>query len=408
VWSDVPPVDGWGSTIPGTPAWVPSPGPRPGWYLKNFYDEQPALNFGWAEADPREPWRDGVDAPGPRRNVASLQEIMGFWLERGVSGFRIDMAFSLVKGYDRTRSQALTADIWRDIRTWLDVAHPDSVIVPEGPEPRTGRPLAFDADFFLVIFDEHSSLFDNHAAGTLPFHPSREPFFDAAGQGSTAVFLEGWTAARDADESRPVILSSADHDFNRLACGSRTDEQLGAALTFLLTWGSVPCLYYGDEIGMRYLPGMPDVEGAVCHPAYNRAGCRTPMQWDDSINAGFSAADPSTLYLPVDPDPHRPTVASQEQDLSSTLNLVRRLVALRRATPALGTRATTRVLHDGYPFAYCRGDSHVVVVNPRREPAVLSAPELAGAVPLLADGLTLVGDQLTLDGFGYAVLARAV
>src|SRR6476620_10466294 len=117
-------------------------------------------------------------------------------------------------------------------------------------------------------------------------------------------------------------MATADHDFDRLRCGPRTTDQLGAALTFLFTWGTVPCLYYGDEIGMRYLPGMPDVEGAVCHPAYNRAGCRTPRQWDDSANAGFSAADPSRLYRPVDPDRARPTVASQEHDPGSTLNLV--------------------------------------------------------------------------------------
>ncbi len=76
---------------------MPSPGPRPGWYLKNFYDEQPALNFGWADADQAEPWRDAVDAAGPRRNRQALRDIMAFWLDRGVAGFRIDMAFSLVK-----------------------------------------------------------------------------------------------------------------------------------------------------------------------------------------------------------------------------------------------------------------------------------------------------------------------
>ena len=61
-------------------------------------------------------------------------------------------------------------------------------------------------------------------------------------------------------------MSTADHDFDRLRCGPRTPEQLGAALTFLFTWGSVPCLYYGDEIGMRYLPGLPDVEGCGLQP----------------------------------------------------------------------------------------------------------------------------------------------
>jgi maltose alpha-D-glucosyltransferase/alpha-amylase len=241
VWCEQLPERAWTLDIPGTPAWVPSPGPRPGWYLKNFYDEQPALNFGWADPGEDEPWLDRVGDPGPRRNVQALMDIIAFWLDRGVAGFRVDMAFSLVKDEaDRDRAQAHTAAIWREIRDWLDAAYPDAVIVPEGKEPRTGEPLAFDADFFLVIKEEHASLFDNHFAGILPFQTPRTPFFDAEGQGSTRVFLDGWRAAKEPDPDRPVIMATADHDFDRLCCGPRTPEQLGAALTFLFTWGSVP------------------------------------------------------------------------------------------------------------------------------------------------------------------------
>ena len=204
-----------------------------------------------------------------------------------------------------------------------------------------------------------------------------------------------------------MLLSTADHDFDRLATGPRTPEQLGAALTFLLTWGIVPCLYYGDEIGMRYLPGLPDIEGAICNPAYNRSGCRTPMQWDDGPNAGFSTADPDRLYLPRTPNPDRPTVASQEDDPDSTLHLVRRLVALRRATPALGGRAATTVLHATYPFTYRRGDTHLVVVNPRREAASVSLPEVGGAEVVLGSGVVLTGETVQADGFGFAVIALA-
>ena len=82
--------------------------------------------------------------------------------------------------------------LWREIREWLDAAYPDAVLIPEGTEPRTGKPLAFDADFFLVIHDEHASLFDNHFAGLLPFQEPREPFFDAAGGASTRAFLDAW------------------------------------------------------------------------------------------------------------------------------------------------------------------------------------------------------------------------
>jgi maltose alpha-D-glucosyltransferase/alpha-amylase len=407
VWCEELPASAWADDTPGTPAWVRSPGPRKGWYLKNFYDEQPALDFGWATVGPAEPWRSAVDGPGPRRNLQALKDIMAFWLERGVAGFRVDMAFSLVKDDDRLRGRRLSTVLWRDIRAWLDASWPDAVIVPEGTEPRTDAALAFHADFFLVIKAEHASLFDNHSAGVLPFQEPQEPFFDAAGRGSTGQFLAAWTAARAADPDRLVVLSTADHDFTRLRCGPRTEDQLGVALTFLLTWGSVPCIYYGDEIGMRYLPGMPDVEGAVCNPAYNRAGCRTPMQWDDGPNAGFSTADPDRLYLPVDPDPDRPTVLAQQHDPSSTLHLVRRLVALRRSTPALGTRSSIRVLHEVYPFVYVRGETHLVVVNPRREPASLHLGTLTGAVPLLVHGVAVDDEQVTADGFGYGVFALA-
>jgi maltose alpha-D-glucosyltransferase/alpha-amylase len=83
----------------GTPVsrWIPSPGTREGYYLANFYPVQPALNFGYARTNPAEPWRQPVDAPGPRANRAALREIMAYWFDRGVAGFRVDMAFSLVK-----------------------------------------------------------------------------------------------------------------------------------------------------------------------------------------------------------------------------------------------------------------------------------------------------------------------
>ena len=254
--------------------------------------------------------------PGPRRNITSLKEIMAFWLDRGVAGFRIDMAFSLVKGNGKNGGAVASTALWRGIRDWLDATYPDAVIVPEGKEPRTGAPLAFHADFFLVIHEEHASLFDNHFAGTLPFHASREPYFDAAGAGSARTFLDSWNVAKTGGPRatdhpvhrrprlQPTVLWAADRRAAR--AGPHVPAHLGV----------VPCVYYGDEIGMRYLPGTPDVEGAICNPSYNRAGCRTPMQWDDTPNAGFSTADQSRLYLPIDPDPARPP--SQRRSMTRT------------------------------------------------------------------------------------------
>jgi maltose alpha-D-glucosyltransferase/alpha-amylase len=80
------------------------------------------------------------------------------------------------------------------------------------------------------------------------------------------------------------------------------------------------------------------------------------------------------------------------------------LIALRRATPALGTRASTRVVCADYPLAYVRGVSHLIVVNPRREPATFTAPEAAGAIPVWGAGVARSADGLVVAGFGYGVL----
>lgn len=380
---------------------VPSPGSRLGYYRKNFYDSQPALNFGYARADSSQPWRQPADAPGPLANRAALREIMAFWLDRGVAGFRVDMAFSLVKD---DPGFAATVGLWQELRAWLDEAYPEAVLLPEGSEPAAEGGPAFSADFFLVIEKPHSSLFNNGSAGTLPWVPPAPCYFDPAGAGTTVTFLRAWAdhvAVHGAD--RLVLLATADHDFSRLCCGPRTAEQLGAPFTFLLTWGSVPSIYYGDEIGMRYLPGLPDKEGSICHPTYNRAGVRTPMQWDDTTNAGFSTGAASELYLPIDPNPDRPTVAAQREDETSTLHLVRRLIALRRSIPALGPCAQTRVLSEGYPLVYTRGDRHLVVVNPRQTPAQCTMPGMRAARGLEVSGVTVADSSVSADAFGYGI-----
>jgi maltose alpha-D-glucosyltransferase/alpha-amylase len=245
----------------------------------------------------------------------------------------------------------------------------------------------------------------------LPWLPDhRDSFFDADGPdgpGSLGRFLALWDehiAANGPD--RRVVLATADHDFSRLHVGDRGLEQLPAAYAFLLTWGTVPSIYYGDEIGMRYLPGLPDVEGSVCNPGYNRAGCRTPMQWDDALpNAGFSDAGPDHLYLPQDLDLHRPTVTAQLDDTHSLLHTVRRLLALRAAHPALGVGSDQQVLNPDYPFVYTRGGTHLVVVNPRREPASVTVPELADRPAERLDGSGVeVGDgHVSAAGLGWGI-----
>jgi glycosidase len=402
VWSDRP-GDGF----------VPSPGTRRGYYLKNFFDEQPALNFGYARTDDAEPWRQPVDAPGPKANRAALCEIMAYWLDRGVAGFRVDMAYSLVKD---DPDFSATADLWADLRAWVEARYPDAVLVPENDyrlAPGMGARAGFDADFFLVIERAHGLLFNNGGAGTLATLPDHTAcYFDSSAPDPDATlgaFLQAWKKHQDGSGgSRLVVLPTADHDFSRLATPPRTTAELGAAFAFLLTWGSIPSIYYGDEIGMRYLTGLPEREGSRWSPGFNRAGCRTPMQWDAARpNAGFSAAPVEQLYLPQDPDPNRPTVAAQHGDPASTLNRVRRLLRLRRSTPELRTTSTTTVLAEGYPFVYLRGDHHLVVVNPAGTRRSVDIRSLAHrtAHALEVSGVSVADGRVEAAAFGYGVFS---
>uniref|UniRef100_A0AAU2W0W3 Alpha-amylase family glycosyl hydrolase n=1 Tax=Streptomyces sp. NBC_00008 TaxID=2903610 RepID=A0AAU2W0W3_9ACTN len=384
---------------------VASPGTRPGYYLPNFFESQPALNFGYGRTDPAEPWRQPVDAEGPRANRQALYDVMDHWLSLGLSGFRVDMAASLVKD-DPGHTE--TVRLWRELRGRLDAGHPGAALLSEWGDPAVSVPAGFHADFFLQFGAEDDglvlrSLWNNFEGTVSEQWEPRAPYFDAGGQGSPQTFLDGWRRATETmGDAGFISLPTANHDFSRLACGPRTAEQLPAAFAFQLTWPTLPAIYYGDEIGMRYVPGLPEREGSRLGPRYNRAGSRTPMQWDDSPNAGFSTAPAEALYLPVDPNPDRPTVAAQRADTGSLLHLVRRLIALRKETPELGTAGSTEVLHAGYPLVHVRGGRYLVVINPRSEPAGTDAPADT-ATPLEASGVTVRGGRVHADGFGYGV-----
>ena len=387
---------------------VPGPGARGGFYLPNFFDSQPALNFGYARPAEGEPWRQPVDAPGPRANRDALRDVMDHWLRLGVSGFRVDMAHSLVKD-DPDRKA--TSGLWRELRGWIDKAYPHAVLIAEWSDPAVSVPAGFHADFFLHFGGPTDGLplrsLWNNNTGTrkATWDKSQRCYFDALARGSMTTFLDAWRNVLDTIEGTGLsALPSSNHDFARLACGPRTAEQLGAAFTFLLTWQTLPAIYYGDEIGMRYVPGLPDKEGSVLGPEHNRAGSRTPMQWDDSPNAGFSTAPAGELYLPVDPAPDRPTVAAQRADEGSLLHLVRRLIRLRADHPELGTTGSVEVVATGYPFVYVRGGRFLVVVNPGREVAGAEAVSLASkAAPLITKGVRVEDGAIRADGFGYGV-----
>lgn len=411
-WVDDP-ADGryiWNERV-GTPAgiWCPVPGRRGGYYQLNFYPCQPALNFGYARQDPGQPWRDPVDAEGPRANRQALRDVMAHWFDLGISGFRVDMAASLVKD---DPGHVETARLWADMREWLDREHPDRALLSEWGDPAVAVPAGFHADFFLHFGRPGLRSLWHTGVGT--YDPSWTDtdryFFDPEGSGGVDTFLREWRRATDAIGvgGGHVALPTSNHDYARLVTGPRTAPMARAAFAFVATWPSLPTIYYGDEIGMRYVEGLPDREGSLLQTTQDRTGSRTPMQWEPGPGAGFSTASESDFYLPLDPSPERPDVATQRADEGSLLHLVRRLLALRHATPALQPEGSLEVLTEDYPFVYVRGGTHLVVVNPRREPATVTLPSgWDGARGLEVEGVRLESGRAEASGFSYGIFERA-
>jgi len=172
------------------------------------------------------------------------------------------------------------------------------------------------------------------------------------------VYLRWYEATKDVGY---ISMPTGNHDTIRPSYRLDTTE-LKLAYAFLFTMPGVPFLYYGDEIGMRYLD-LPTEEGG-----YFRTGTRTPMQWNGGANLGFSEADAGALYLPVDPAADAPTVENQEGDPDSLLNTVRALLKLRHAEADLQADGPLQVLcaEKGRPLVYRRG-SLTLALNPSGE-----------------------------------------
>ncbi|MCD8133132.1 MAG: RloB domain-containing protein [Clostridiales bacterium] len=196
----------------------------------------------------------------------------------------------------------------------------------------------------------------------------------------------------DCDENSDYCLITCNHDTVRPKY-NLSDEELKLAYAFIFTMPGVPFLYYGDEIGMRYL-NIPTKEGG-----YFRTGARTPMQWTKGKNAGFSTSEADALYLPVDPMPDAPSVESQEAEADSLLHTVKALLALRHAEEDLQADAEFAVVYaesGKLPFVYRRGDI-LIALNPSTE-TVTAPVDAAGRDIVFSVGRGIVEDGVLTLG----------
>lgn len=350
-------VDG----VLGVSGWLRAISDRDGAVAVNYKACQPALNFGFAEiTDLENDWQQKTDAEGPRKNIEEMKRIMSFWLDMGCDGFRVDMAGSLVKNDD---NQEETIKIWQNINGYIHEKYPQAVTISEWGEPTRALRGGFDADFLLSFGPSHyMDLFRNE--GMLDFD-SDTHYFSKSGNGDLTNFKKAYEDfCQQAKKGGMVCVPSGNHDIPRLSTQLDEDE-IKLAFVFLLTLPGAPFVYYGDEIGMKYIKNMPSKEGG-----YHRTGSRTPMQWDKSLNAGFSAAPWEELYLPIDPDENRPCVEEQAKDETSIYSTVKNLLELRKVHGALGNTADFEFVElsdERYPLAYIRNDGKeklLVVINP--------------------------------------------
>ena len=347
IWTDF-----WLHGAPGMP-YIGGESERNACYILNFFKCQPALNYGFLH--PEQPWQFSMNHSEPLRTREALKDIMRFWLSHGCDGFRVDMANSLVKNDDPEKSG--TSLIWRDVRRMLDLEFPDAAMVSEWSSPKQALRAGFDMDFYLnyggvngyctlmrdYYYDEHhnASYFKKDSGGNI--------------NRFLGQYLDWY---EDTKGLGYISLLTCNHDTTRPRFGL-DESELKLAYAFIFTMPGVPFMYYGDEIGMRYLD-VPTKEGG-----YTRTGSRTPMQWTNGKNLGFSDAAAEDLYLPVDPADDAPTVEKQAGDPDSLLNTVKAVLSLRHQETDLQADGDFKVIcsEPDKPFVYQRG-SLLLAVNP--------------------------------------------
>jgi alpha-glucosidase len=374
VWAD-PKPDGsppnnWLSSF-GGPAWKLDP-PTQQFYMFNHLSSQPDLN--WWNAEVR----------------AEFDRIIRFWFDRGVAGFRIDVCNLIVKDAELRDNPTATAaddlgaqvigqrvvyngnrpEVHDVIRHWRSLA--DSY---ESPRILIGETPVEQSDALARFYGHDGD--ELHLAFNFPF-------IEAPFETDALRNIVERTEALLPPDAWPAWTGS-NHDMSRLASRWAGDDprKIRAALLMLLTLRGTPVLYQGDEIGLGDVSVahelMRDPLGVRYWPHYaGRDAMRTPMQWRDTPDGGFT--DPGvTPWLPLG-DTAACNVESQLGDPDSILVFTRDLIALRKASADLHTGSYATLAAPAGLWAWRRGSNTTVVVN--LTDASAEVPALTGRVRL--------------------------
>jgi len=374
------PPNNWQSVF-GGPAWEWDEASGQ-FYLHLFDRKQPDLN-----------WRN----PEVR---AAMYDVMRFWLDRGIDGFRIDVLWLLVKDAAFTDNPPPRPRVEGE----LEMGRYEMPAFEDLPETRAiareMRTVADEYDGRVLIGEIYLPLerlvayYGERLDGVqLPFNFGlvTAPRLDAR---SIGMLVDAYEAALPEGAWPNWVLGN--HDVPRIATRIGP-ERVALAAMLLLTLRGTPTVYYGDELGMTDVPIPPElVVDPQAASGRTRDGARTPMQWDGGPNAGF-APEGAAPWLPVAADFSERNVAVQSADPRSPLELFRALLRVRRAQPALvlgSYRSLDVAAEELFAFVREHEDERVLVALNFGDQAVtadLGAAGSAGRI-LCATGLDREGD----------------
>jgi alpha-glucosidase len=350
----------------GVPAWTYDSNTGQ-YYLHSFLPQQPDLNWSNPEV------------------VEAMHGVLRFWLDRGIDGFRVDVVHGIGK------DPALPDDPPQ----WTGVPHTVSHYHPSTHEILRGLRRLIDSypgqralvGEVWVLLERQTVLYygrgdELHLAFDLP-EVVRTPWE----AGAWRSYVERlWTEFQPVGAWPTWVLSN--HDIPRHATRFGSEAQARCAAVLLLTLPGTPFLYSGEELGLE----NADVPKERQVDPGGRDGCRAPIPWTPAARHGWEGREP---WLPWPPDPQRRNVQSLRADPGSILHLYRRMLAARRASPALRLGSWKALAAPGPVLAYERvhgEDRRVVLINFSSDEVSCAA---SGVVEVASDG---VGEGTSFRG----------
>ncbi len=392
------PPNNWLSIFGGS-AWKLDPKTNQ-YYYHMFYPQQPDLN-----------WRNP-------EVVAAMHDVLRFWLDRGVAGFRLDAVDTMFEDPQLRDNPVLPGK-----NQYGDPNEDQSYqrLAPEMHAALRGVRKVVDPYGAVLVGEtwtsDISSLNDFYGRHQDELQLPMDFLITTINKLDPVPFREE-IAAVNASNGWPTYVMS-NHDMPRSVdrytpAGADKDRVAKLLATLMMTLRGTPIMYYGEEIAMenndpRRVEDVLDPIGRLAWPENKgRDGERTPMQWQAARNAGFSTGRP---WLPVDPNYRTHNAAVETKNLDSVLNYYRRIIALRRKDPALREGSLAMVNeHDASVLAYIReyeGRKVLIALNMSGTPQTVRLDLGRTATTLLSSEKTMPASvklpSLRLEPFGSFV-----